>query len=258
MSLILPQRGRIRQAAAGGDALTASMLSTLFGAGQGGIAFDFTDASRLFTDAGTTNVTADNDLVYRALPVDNGWAEYGEQTNSGYRPKWNTGGYLLFNDSIDFMEITALLDLSATKTASSALRFTKGSDGAQDQTILYWGAHDKGDSFMTVKIGANRRKLSTGVGAGQGYGTTYTWVCISDTTSGTELHEIFEDGTSKDTLSLTADVGVDVDNAYKRINRDAVITSWSQGKLYRCIYSDAAWSASERAVAEEWVEASLI
>lgn len=51
--------------------------------------YDFSDASTLFTDAGSTNVTSDNDLIYQVNDKStNGY--HVTQTTESYRPKYQT------------------------------------------------------------------------------------------------------------------------------------------------------------------------
>ena len=69
--------------------------------------FDFSDADYLFTDAGTTKVSNDGDLVYRAYDKsENG--KYIENTTEANRPRF-TLNYMNGLPVIWFADTTAIL-----------------------------------------------------------------------------------------------------------------------------------------------------
>jgi hypothetical protein len=74
------------------DSFSPEQISSLVGW------WDFTDLSNMFTDAGTTNVTANDDKIYRVnnkaysliTQRDNALGQYLQQTTEGSRPKFDS------------------------------------------------------------------------------------------------------------------------------------------------------------------------
>ena len=64
--------------------------------------YDFSDTSTMYTDAGSTNVSSDNDLIYRitnksAASGGDRLTTYLQQTTSSLRPAYKTAGYASFS-----------------------------------------------------------------------------------------------------------------------------------------------------------------
>lgn len=89
------------QAAAAGGVFTPTDITGLE------LWYDFSDATTLFTDAGSTNVSADGDLVYRAYDK-SGNGKYIQQTTESKRPIF-TLNYMNGLPVINFAETTHVL-----------------------------------------------------------------------------------------------------------------------------------------------------
>jgi len=95
MTLILPQRGRIRQAAAGGFTDPSSLTNSFW--------IDGGDTSALWTGAGSGTPTAD-DRIYR---IDNKGSDtryaYLEQPTEANRAYYRSGGFLDFATTYNYL-----------------------------------------------------------------------------------------------------------------------------------------------------------
>lgn len=128
---------------------------------------DFGDPTTMFTDAGTTNVLTDGQLIYQV----NDKAQNGHnlvQTNSTYRPQYklatrNGMSSALFDGSNDYMfENTLLLDANMTtfivcqdspQTAGGSIwRTVWGGNNGSFSTATQYGFHMQRDAAYTVAM----------------------------------------------------------------------------------------------------------
>ena len=136
------------------ESFSPEQISTLVGW------WDFTDLSNMFTDAGTTNVTANDDKIYRvnnkaysliATP-NNAIGQYLQQTTEGSRPKFDSsvsGGH--FDGSDDYLIAVRGGDPPDAGGISTA-RLTDTVLNGQAVTIFYVAQADSasvtGDQYL--------------------------------------------------------------------------------------------------------------
>lgn len=102
--------------------------ASLFASGEKGVAFDFSDASKLYQDsARTTPVTAASDPIGSVTDL-SGNGLHGAQTTAGSRPVWGTD-YATFDGTDDFL-VTAAIDLTAANEITLIMGYYVASDAA--------------------------------------------------------------------------------------------------------------------------------
>lgn len=264
--IMLLGTGRSSLATGGGVPTTASMIADLFTTpSAGGMAMDFTRTGVLYTDAGSANVSADGDAIYRAVDVKTG-TEYFQETTLAARPKWRDTGYG-DNESTTrgFVSVsnTNMMGDVTTGEKSIAIRFVPlanwpafGSAVSSNGFDILSPATLGSGSAVTLRVystsSSGNAILSTGSltvgteytvsavfnrGSGGRNGACELWVNGSSVASSTDVYD--ENLTATSNIYMWRLVNATVYRAYCRIAR--------------FIVSDQPWDATQRATAEAWV-----
>lgn len=180
--------------------------------------WDFSDATTLYTDAGSTLVTADNDLIYRANDK-SGNSQYLEQTVVGSRPTYKTNirnglSIARFDGSADVIGravvpvatagtyVTVCVKRSAPGGGAQDV-WTRSAGGAELLTLSSWSATD----WVWYKNQAGSQVALTGA-------TATSWAILSVVHTTASSVKMYYNGTQVGSFdpddSLTTSTAVNI------------------------------------------------
>ena len=235
--------------------------SALFGASEPGLAYDFSDATKLYTDsARTTQVTNAGDAIGSVTDL-SGNGKHGSQTTPANRPSWQTD-YALLDGTNDCM-VTAAIDFTGTDAVTVIVGVRKNSDAAVGYIAELSNGGFAGSFNIRGPLAAAGTNYAFQV-LGSGGSSTATaapyaapdtakvLTCIGDISADTNIVKI--NGTQVATSAANLGTG-NFGNFVLHIGARNGVTSPFNGRIYRMIVIGRALTSDELTAAEAWVSA---
>lgn len=244
---------------AGGGAEPAWSPADLFGASEPGIAYDFSDATKLYTDTGrTTLVTTAGDLIASVTDL-SGNGKHASQATSGNRPTWQTT-YANFPGVDDFLT-TAAIDFTATDQVTVVVGLYTASDAAIGN-VLELGTGGENGSFRITSPSAAATASDNFTSRGTANATpsvVRSAAPVNSTLSAqgdisADLSRLRRNGGTWGTSATDQGTG-NLRNGAIYIGRRGVATQPFNGRIYRMIVIGRLLSDAELLEAEAWVAA---
>lgn len=242
--------------------------SALFQSGEQGGAWDFTDVSGMFTDDGTTNVSAPDDPIYRVNDISGNGKHMRRETDDTRRPlyKVNGSGYALTDGSNDHLLSPLDFTLSVGWTVFTAMRPVStgtptgesGFSGLYKSSVNFALASRRSDvsrSSTLIRVAALTIGQTLTIGASSDFPVSTD--CYTKMIVGNGSLSLYRNGSLIVTGDANSFDGADSDTGYG-FSFGGLVLIGSVVRGYRAIAINRAVTVDEEAEINAWLQAGYV
>ncbi|MES2497133.1 MAG: LamG-like jellyroll fold domain-containing protein [Pseudomonadota bacterium] len=243
----------------GGGTTSFNPASALFTNGEKGLVWDFSDPTKLFSDAGVTPATIDGSIGRIVDSSPNGF--HGNQATSSSKPAWKTSGgkyYALFDGSDDSFQ-TGAIDFTGTDKLTIFVGIRKLSDATAGMALelsANMGANNGSFWLMAPQTAGDffefrSRGTATSIATVDGHAAPVTRVVTCQGDIASDVTRIIVNGVS---VTQTTDQGSgNYGNFALNVGRRNNVSFPFNGQIFALIIIGRTCTAAEILQTEAWI-----